>query len=139
MKSSRLNPHRTPPRVAPHRPDRTSQWAWHLRTLIALRDHLTGTSGDREREPGEPLAHPTLHVEDQANDIYDRELARALTGDRTIALREIVAAIRRIQRGTYGRCERSGRWIPKEELRAIPWRRTAASSSVGGSTGAGRR
>jgi RNA polymerase-binding transcription factor DksA len=36
---------------------------------------------------------------------------------------EILAAIRRIERGTYGLCEITGEAIEAERLRAIPWTR----------------
>lgn len=38
-------------------------------------------------------------------------------------LSEVLDAIRRIERGTYGICEMTGRPIEPERLRAIPWTR----------------
>lgn len=117
------------PRVNRRGKNRTSHpppevWGWHLRTLLALRDHLRGGTGDREREPCDPLEPPSLHAEDLVDELYDRELAAALPADPASAWREIEAALLRLKDGTYGRCERTGRAIPAAQLRAIPWRRT---------------
>ena len=36
---------------------------------------------------------------------------------------EVDAALDRLRRGTYGVCEESGKVIPDERLRAVPWTR----------------
>jgi RNA polymerase-binding transcription factor DksA len=36
---------------------------------------------------------------------------------------EIDAALERIREGTYGMCELTGKTIPDERLRALPWTR----------------
>jgi RNA polymerase-binding transcription factor DksA len=100
-----------------------AKWAWHYRTLLALRDHLLGGNGDRVRESIDPMEPPSLHAADFADEVYDRELARALPPNRADAWREITDAIDRIKRGTYGRGEAAGRRIPARQLRAMPWRR----------------
>ncbi|HKB05437.1 MAG TPA: TraR/DksA C4-type zinc finger protein [Gemmataceae bacterium] len=38
--------------------------------------------------------------------------------------REVLAALERIDRGTFGKCERCGNAIPKGRLEAIPYTRT---------------
>lgn len=38
-------------------------------------------------------------------------------------LAEVVAALERLRRGTYGQCEATGEPIPEERLRALPWTR----------------
>ncbi len=99
---SKPNPAR-PPR------DRLSvdpQWAWHYRTLMALRDHLV-----QERESP------------QSADRFDRDFVRALLAREPDALGEINAAIERILCGTYGVCEATGRPIAAARLRAAPWTR----------------
>ncbi len=82
------------------------RWAWHFRTLVALRDHLM----QEQRAP-------------QATDQFDRDFIRALLAREPDALEEINAAIDRILRGDYGICESSGRRIASERLRAAPWTR----------------
>lgn len=99
------------------------QWAWHYRTLLALRDHLSGGAGDRLREPGDAMEPPSLHAGDFAGELFDRDLAQALPENRAEALREIDDAIQRLETGAFGRCERTGRPLPKSALRKTPWLR----------------
>jgi RNA polymerase-binding transcription factor DksA len=98
-------------------------WGWHYRTLLALRDHLAGGAGDRMRELVGAMEPPSIHPEDLVDEVYDRDLARALPENRAEALREIDDAILRLSTGIYGVCEATGRRIPKAQLRAKPWRR----------------
>jgi RNA polymerase-binding transcription factor DksA len=98
-------------------------WGWHYRTLLALRDHLAGGAGDRMREPVGAMEPPSVHPEDLVDEVYDRDLARALPENRVEALHEIDDAILRLSNGVYGVCEATGRPIPKAQLRAKPWRR----------------
>jgi RNA polymerase-binding transcription factor DksA len=82
------------------------RWAWHFRTLVALREHLL----QEQRAP-------------QATDQFDRDFIRALLAREPDGLEEINAAIDRILRGDYGICESSGRRIAGARLRATPWTR----------------
>ena len=118
----------------PKRPDsntgtpstqKAGEWAWHYRTLLALRDHLKGGVGDRLRESGAAMEPPSLHPEDLSDERYDRELASALPANPAKALQEIDQALQRIKNKEYGRCEATGRQIPKTQLREQPWRRFA--------------
>lgn len=104
----------------------TTQWAWHYRTLLALRNYLQREPGDREREPYEAMEPPSLHAEDFIDECYDRTLAKALPPDPATALAEIEAALARIKAGTFGRDEKTARRIPVSLLRAKPWRRFAS-------------
>jgi RNA polymerase-binding transcription factor DksA len=120
---SRVSPHRvSKPKAESEIPQ---EWAWHYRTLRALRDHLATGFGDRLREPVGAMEPPSIHSEDLADELYDRELAKSLPQDRGMALREIDDAIQRICTGVYGKCEATGRLIPKPQLLAMPWRRYA--------------
>lgn len=114
---------RPPAAAIPH------EWTWHYRTLRALRDHLTAGRGDRLRGTTEPLEPASAHGADFADEVHDRELAAALPADPAAALAEVEAALRRITAGTYGLCLESGRPIPEAQLRACPWRTTAAGSA----------
>jgi DnaK suppressor protein len=68
-----------------------------------------------ERDPGDEGDEAERQVEVNAT-ITEQERAHALLG-------EIDAALLRIERGTYGVGERSGRPISLARLRAIPWAR----------------
>ena len=91
------------------RPDRLrvdACWAWHYRTLVALRDHVV-----RERQGPRTV------------DKFDRDFIKALLAQEADALGEINAAIERILHGEYGICETTGERIPAARLRAAPWTR----------------
>lgn len=103
--------------------------AWHYRTLRALRDHLLAARGDRLRGTTEPLERASTHGADFCDDLHDRALASALPADPVAALGEVEAALHRLAAGTYGLCLESGRPIPEAQLRAQPWRATAAGST----------
>jgi RNA polymerase-binding transcription factor DksA len=63
------------------------------------------------------------HYADVATDLYDREQALSLEHDFEHRLHEVNHALRKIDEGTYGVSEQSGKPIPLERLRAIPWAR----------------
>lgn len=114
----------------PHPAHIPRHWAWHYRTLLTLRDHLLSETGDRSREPTGAMEPPSLHAEDLADELYDRDLARALPTNPVDALREVEDAIGRLETGTYGRCEATGRVIPSRRLRAMPWCRRASGDAT---------
>lgn len=100
-------PRRTAPLPTPVSPG-VARWPWHYRTLVALRDHLVQQSKAPE-----------------AADNFDREFVKTLLARERDALGEINAAIRRIEEGRYGVCERTGRPIDANRLRCVPWTRHA--------------
>jgi RNA polymerase-binding transcription factor len=60
---------------------------------------------------------------DQANTAYTREFFFELgNGDRRL-LREVVAALAKIDDGTFGSCERCGELIAEKRLDAVPFAR----------------
>ena len=61
------------------------------------------------------------HLGDTASATYDRELDEGLEEGVRDTIAEIDVALKRIDDGTYGRCEIGGEPIPEERLRAIPW------------------
>ena len=63
----------------------------------------------------------TDNLGDYASATYDRELEDGLEEGVLDTLRQIDAALQRIEDGTYGVCELCGKPIGVERLRAIPW------------------
>ena len=61
------------------------------------------------------------HMADAASHTLDRELDDTLAENAEHVIERIDAALRRIDDGTYGTCERCGREIPEERLDARPW------------------
>jgi RNA polymerase-binding transcription factor DksA len=100
-----------------------AEWAENHRLLLRLRERLledrTALLRDTEVEAGADGTHPA----DIATDEMERDLHFGLLSAGQDALLEIEEALRRIERGTYGICELTGKRIPKARLRAAPWTR----------------
>jgi RNA polymerase-binding transcription factor DksA len=62
---------------------------------------------------------------------FEREQAAALRARAEHHLAEVDAALRRLDEGSYGRCERCGRDIPAERLDALPATRTCVACAAG--------
>jgi len=99
-----------------------TQQAHLLELRAALVNSLNGIARETRAENGDRLAL-TTHIGDAGTDAYDRDFALALLSDGTNALVEIDHALSRIDAGTYGFCEMSGRPIPESRLEAIPFAR----------------
>src|SRR3990170_8575826 len=60
------------------------------------------------------------HLADTASETYERELDEGLEEDARGQLRDVEAALARIEAGEYGKCEVDGKPIPVERLEAVP-------------------
>ena len=100
------------------------KWAWHYRTLLGLRDRLQAERSELAEAAAAPMEIQDTRSAEGATDESDRDLAFALLKSEENALAEVGAAITRLLKGAYGRCEVSGKPIPAARLRAIPWCRT---------------
>ena len=61
------------------------------------------------------------HPGDLATETHDRELDQGLEENAGEVLAEIDAALKRIEQGTYGKCQVCGREIDPARLEARPW------------------
>ena len=97
--------------------------------LLALRDgmldSMAGVAKDnlRSRAEGSEASAFGMHQADAGSDAYDRDFALSLLSQEQDALYEIEEALKRIDTGTYGICEMSGKAIPHPRLEAIPFAR----------------
>ncbi len=99
--------------------------------LLDLRDRLvdgiTFLAGENlnhsQREASGDLSNYGIHMADQGTDNFDREFALNLVSTEQDALYEIDEAIQRIDAGTYGICEMTGRPIERARLEVIPYAR----------------
>jgi hypothetical protein len=57
------------------------------------------------------------------SDTFEQDFTLGLMSSERKIVAEILAALKRIQDGTYGICEGTGRPIPKARLEASPWAR----------------
>jgi len=69
------------------------------------------------------LSSMPIHMADIGTDNYEQEFALGLMDSERKLLREIDEALGRIEQGTYGICEGTGKPIPKARLEAQPWAR----------------
>ena len=102
--------HRTPVAIP-------ARWSCHHRHLLQLRSRLLRADLgllENARTPAE--AGLGAQVIDFTLALLTREYD---------ALGEVDAALDRIEHGTYGTCEATGRPIPPDRLRAVPWLRHA--------------
>ncbi|MDD3296549.1 MAG: TraR/DksA C4-type zinc finger protein [Candidatus Omnitrophica bacterium] len=62
-----------------------------------------------------------LHMADVATDNYERDFNLGLVSNERKTIMEIDEALKRIEDGTYGICQMSGKPIAKTRLNAIPY------------------
>ncbi len=81
-------------------------------------------SRDRLSEnKGEAYSGVTHHIGDIGSKEAERETDYKLLGHNEDKLNEIKGALDRIEQGTYGVCEDTGKKIQKDRLEAKPWTR----------------
>lgn len=96
-----------------------------LQLRDAMVDSMTGVAQDtlRARAEGSEASAFGMHQADAGSDAYDRDFALSLLSQEQDALYEIDEALKRIDLGTYGKCEMSGKPISRARLEAIPFAR----------------
>jgi DnaK suppressor protein len=97
--------------------------------LLQLRDAVVDSMAGvaqgtlRSRAEGSEASAFGMHQADAGSDAYDRDFALSLLSQEQDALYEIDEALKRVELGTYGKCEMSGKPIPRARLEAIPFAR----------------
>ena len=103
--------------------DRTSnipvRWAKHYQRLCDERDRLLA----RDCSAPKTSVTKTDDLGEAAAEESQRSLCLVAAGATKENIVEVLEAIRRIERGTYGFCEMTGEPIEAARLRAIPWTR----------------
>jgi RNA polymerase-binding transcription factor DksA len=96
-----------------------------LQLRDAMVDSMAGVAKDnlRSRAEGSEASAFGMHQADAGSDAYDRDFALSLLSQEQDALYEIDQALKRIELGTYGICEMSGKPISHARLEAIPFAR----------------
>jgi RNA polymerase-binding transcription factor DksA len=108
-----------------------SKFRDQLRALAARIDRTVAELEDQVRVPtsGQSaggLSNAPLHMGDVGTDVYSQELGTTLLENETYIRNEILAALARIDQGTYGQCENCQKSIPIERIDAIPYTRYCA-------------
>lgn len=93
--------------------------------LLARRAEILGLVRGMEqqalRSEGGNLSHMPIHMADIGSDTADQDFALNLAEKERETLAEIDAALLRIEDGSYGVCQATGKPIPKARLDAKPW------------------
>jgi RNA polymerase-binding transcription factor DksA len=109
----------------------TTQLETYRQQLLALRGRLDGhvshLAGEALHKDGEAtggnLSHLPLHMADLGSDSADQDMTLGLLENQGQTLAEIVAALERASRGTFGCCEECGHDIAPGRLHALPYTR----------------
>lgn len=107
---------------------KTARYRDQLRTLAA---RVGGTAADLEEqvrtptggEAGGGLSNAPLHLGDIGSEVYAQELNATLLENEAHIRDEALAALDRIDAGTFGMCEACGKAIPAARLDALPYAR----------------
>ncbi len=96
--------------------------------LLAKRRELLGDVRSMESEAlrssgASNLSSLPIHMADMGTDNYEQEFTLGLVEKDRVLLREINQALAKIQNGTFGLCEGTGKPIAKPRLEAQPWAR----------------
>ncbi len=95
--------------------------------LLIRRAELVGDLSAMEaqalRSDGGNPSHMPIHMADVGTDTFDQDFMLGMAETERERLREIDAALKRIEDRTYGVCEITRRVIPKSRLNAKPWAR----------------
>ncbi len=95
--------------------------------LLKKRADLVGDVSDLESEAllgrsGSLSALPQ-HLAEQGSETYEQSLSLNLAAEDRRLIREIDGALQRIDKGTFGICEMTGKAITRERLEELPWTR----------------
>ena len=100
----------------------------HYRTLLLLkRAELVGDLSAMEAQAlqanGGKTSHMPIHMADVGSDTFDQDFMLGMAENERQRLREIDAALKRIEDKTYGICQMTEKVIPRTRLNAKPWAR----------------
>ena len=128
-------PEETAPEIRPSKPKNAApvvltpflkkQQERLLQLRDSLLDAMAGVAKDnlRTRAEGSEASAFGMHQADAGSDAYDRDFALSLLSQEQDALYEIEEALKRVELGTYGICEMSGKPISHPRLEALPFAR----------------
>jgi RNA polymerase-binding transcription factor DksA len=109
---------------------RTASRPFH-QLLLRKRQELVGDVAQLEGEAfrknrqdaAGDLSTMPIHMADLGTDNFEQDVTLGLIESEEEELREIDAALDRIKKGAYGRCETCSKMIPKPRLKVIPYAR----------------
>jgi len=100
-----------------------TEWREHYERLRELREQMMDSRRTLASDAKEERSTYSIHMADAASDTYDSDWALSMLSSDQNALYEIEQAIKRIENGSFCKCELTGKVIEPERLTAIPWTR----------------
>lgn len=113
-------PHAPVPAAPGTKPLTPKQVAEFKEQLLSLRERVSGEYSMLSRDNLEANQRDAS-LSDQGTDTFDREMELNMMGSEQEVLFEIDAALRRVEKGSYGICELTGQPINLERLQALPY------------------
>jgi len=103
----------------------------YKKQLLALQErlggdvsHLTDEAFNKQGdETGGNLSHMPIHMADLGTDNFEQENTLNLLANEEQMLKEIAAALERIDNGKFGKCEECRSEIAKPRLKELPYTR----------------
>ncbi len=103
----------------------------YRKQLLALQERLGGDvshlADEAFNKQGDEahgnLSHMPIHMADVGTDAYEQENTLNLLANEEKMLSEIAAALDRLDRGTFGKCEDCQEQIAKARLKELPYTR----------------
>jgi len=97
--------------------------------LLKIRAKIVGGLAHREldatsisqKDASGDLSGYSFHMADVATDNFDKDLNFGLASNGQNILNEVDAALKRIENGTFGICEKYGTPIARARLKALPY------------------
>jgi RNA polymerase-binding protein DksA len=92
--------------------------------LLEKRREILGDVGSMESEAfkgGSNLSNMPIHMADVGTDNFEQEFTLGLIESERQILREIQDALARVDDGSFGVCQGTGKPIPRVRLEAVPW------------------
>lgn len=92
--------------------------------LLEKRREILGDVGSMESEAfkgGSNLSNMPIHMADVGTDNFEQEFTLGLIESERQILREIQDALARVDDGSFGVCQGTGKPIPRVRLEAMPW------------------
>ncbi|GAB5411109.1 MAG: TraR/DksA family transcriptional regulator [Chlamydiales bacterium] len=95
----------------------------YRKELLKLRDQLSGNLEEVSKEVRSPEEGKGLsqHQADAGTDDFVRNVSLNVGSKEREILDQIERALEKIDEGTYGKCDASGKDIPVKRLNAIPY------------------
>lgn len=102
------------------------------KALLELRKGIVGNMSQLEVEALKSRGDDVSvdHMADHGSDSFEQDQSISLLENQSGIFREVEAALKRMDEGTYGICEKTGKKIKRARLRAIPYARLSIEAQM---------